>query len=102
MFSITSQVTVAGVTEARRDLPALLTRVERGESVVLQKNGVPVGVLMNYQHYQDLLAHLARMEPVASALSALQRDDRIAKGTEATVPLSAMLERLNGEKANHE
>ena len=91
MYSVKGDATIAAVTELRRELPTLLERVDRGESVVLQKNNEPVGVLLGYHMYQDLMRRNSMIENLALAITALKREDRVLNNRDDLVSLADML-----------
>jgi prevent-host-death family protein len=91
MFSVKGDSTIAGVTELRQNLASILDRVDHGESVVLQKNNEPVGVLLGYPVYVELMRKISMIEDLALAVTALRREDRILKNQDELVALADVL-----------
>ena len=91
MFSVKGDATIASVSELKQGYTKLLDRVDRGESVVLQKNNVPVGVLLGYPVYQELMCRIGMVENLVLAITALKREDRVISGKDRLVPLEDLL-----------
>lgn len=61
------------VTEARRQFSETLNRVHRGEArVVVEKSGIPVGVLVSPQDAEELKILDEKSERALNALEAMQ------------------------------
>jgi prevent-host-death family protein len=75
MFSVKGDATIASVTDLRRDTNNLLSRVEKGESVVIQRNRDAVGILIGYDSYSRIMAAMARLGQLEDMLLALRREE---------------------------
>jgi prevent-host-death family protein len=91
MFSVKGDATIATITDLRRSASDLLGRAEAGESVVVQRNAEPVGVLLNYARYQQMLEAEEKLENLELLLLALQREADIVSGKTRLVPLEEVL-----------
>jgi prevent-host-death family protein len=91
MFSVKGDATVAQVTELRRETTPLLQRVDRGETVIIQKNAEAVGVLISYPAYQQIMIQLGQLESIQMAFLALKREERILQNRDQLIPLSELL-----------
>jgi prevent-host-death family protein len=92
MFSVKGDATIACITDLKRSSRAILDRVDKGESVVIQKNSEAVGVLVSYPAYQEMMVRLAQLENIQLALLALKREERILSNREKLTPLDEVFE----------
>lgn len=91
MFRVKGDATIATVTDLRRSAGDLLDRAEAGESVVLQRNAEPVGVLMGYDAYQKLLAVAEKLEDLELLVLARKRERALINGDDELVPLEEVM-----------
>ncbi|HEU0053560.1 MAG TPA: type II toxin-antitoxin system prevent-host-death family antitoxin [Longimicrobium sp.] len=87
MFSVKGDATIATVTDLRRSATQLLERAEAGESVVLQRNAEPVGVLIDFARYQRMVEAIDKLENLELMLIALKREADWKSGREELVSL---------------
>jgi prevent-host-death family protein len=91
MFRVKGDSTIATVTDLRRSAGDLLDRAEAGESVVLQRNAEPVGVLLGYGAYQKLLAVAEKLEDLELLVLARKRECAVINGDDELVPLEEVM-----------
>ncbi len=91
MFSVKGDATIATVTDLRRSATDLLERALAGESVVLQRNAEPVGVLLDFGRYQRMVEAEEKLENLELLLLALKREADVASGREALIPLDEVM-----------
>ena len=91
MFSVKGDATVAQVTDLRRETKPLLERVDRGETVVIQRNAEAVGVLISYPAYQAMMTALSQLENIQLAFLALRREERVLQNKDKLIPLEDLL-----------
>ena len=103
MFSVKGDSTIASVSELKQSYKKLLERVGRGESIVLQRNNEPVGVLLSYPAYQEIMGRLELVENLVLEIRALRGEEEVMSGKADFVPLDDLLDEygIDGADANH-
>lgn len=91
MFRVKGDSTIATVTDLRRSATDLLDRVQEGESVVVQRNAEPVGVLLGYEAYQKLLAVAEKLEDLELLVLARERERAVIAGEDRLVALEDVM-----------
>lgn len=91
MFRVNAESTVATVTDLHRSAGDLLDRVQEGESVVVQRDEEPVGVLVGYDAYQKLLAVAEKIEDLELLVLARERERAVINGEDRLIPLDEVM-----------
>lgn len=97
MFEVKGDAVIATATELRREAGRLLERVDRGESVVIQRNAEPIGVLVSYDLYRRMMSTIGQMEDLKLALLAMHREEKLRAGADELVRLEALMQEFGVE-----
>lgn len=62
MFSTNGADTITSVTHVRTDLPDIIKEVQDGKSILVQRNGEPVVVLLSLEEFREYKKLLAEKE----------------------------------------
>src|SRR5687768_1501383 len=91
MYRVKGDSTIATITDLRRSARDLLDRVQGGESVVVQRNAEPVGVLVGYDAYQKLIAVSEKLEDLELLVLARERERALINGADRLIPLEDVM-----------
>lgn len=91
MYRVHGDSTIATITDLRRSARDLLDRVQGGESVVVQRNAEPVGVLVGYDAYQRFLAVVEKLEDLELLVLARERERAVINGDDRLIPLEEVM-----------
>jgi prevent-host-death family protein len=91
MYRVKGDSTIATITDLRRSANDLLDRVQVGESVVVQRNAEPVGVLVGYETYQTLVAVAEKLEDLELLVLARERERALINGEDRLIPLEEVM-----------
>jgi prevent-host-death family protein len=91
MYRVHGESTIATVTDLHHSAGDLLDRVQEGESVVVQRDEEPVGVLVGYDAYQKLLAVAEKIEDLELLVLARERERAIINGEDRLVSLEEVM-----------
>ena len=91
MYRVKGDATIATITDLRRSASDLLDRIQGGESVVVQRNAEPVGVLLGYDAYQKLVAVAEKLEDLELLVLARERERAVINGEDRLIPLDEVM-----------
>lgn len=100
MYTVRANSRIASITDLRRSTKALVDSVERGETVVLQRNTEPVGVFLGYREYSELLERVDVLEERELATLVQQRRQDVVSGEEELIPIDDFIDELDTEVAD--
>lgn len=95
MYDVDTPTTIANVTDLRRDTTALFDRLEKGRSVIIQRNTEPVAVLVGPEQWEELQEARRRLSELEQVLTAMSREKELEEDDEALLTEEELLGRLH-------
>ena len=75
MLSVKENSTIVGITELRKRIPEILTKIKK-EKVILTRRNKPIGVLVDYKEYEKMEELIESIEDYVLGNLAKERASR--------------------------
>lgn len=95
MYDVDAPTTIANVTDLRRDTTALFDRLEKGRSVIIQRNTEPVAVLVGPEQWEELQEARRRLSELEQVLTAMSRERELDEDDATLLTEEELMGRLH-------